>query len=241
MRSAATYWILGAIVAMVVVSACEPKGDGASTAAKGGAPGVKVGSEPMKPEEIAQAGQAPAAAPGQAQASGQGQAQPHAASATLLPATDNPRFSGTVTFTQQGDQVRVVANLAGVERPGNHGFHIHATGQCEHDPGGNHFASAGGHFNPTDAPHGCPDAAAHHAGDLGNVVIGADGSGHVDLTTPMLSLSGPNSVVGKAVILHSGADDCTSQPAGNAGARLACGVVSAGGAAGAGRAASGAH
>ena len=216
---------------LLALGACEPKG---STATAGGGPpagarpAVKVSDEPMKPEEIAAASAAPgapaAAGAAAAPAAGGGGG---GAWAVLQAGADSPGFSGTVTFSQAGGAVRVVADLAGVAPAGNHGFHIHENGQCEHDPAGKHFTSAGGHFNPTGAPHACPDGASHHAGDLGNVVIQADGTGHLDLTTPMLSLSGPASVIGKAVILHAGTDDCTSQPAGNAGARLACGVVTA--------------
>jgi superoxide dismutase, Cu-Zn family len=199
----------GLVVAGVVLAAlagCEPKGSTGTVALA--APAVKMSSEPMKPEEMGAAG----------------------ARAVLQPAVDAPGFSATVTFTQEGGQLHVVADLSGGP-PGTHGFHIHENGQCDHDQ---HFTSAGGHFNPTAQPHGCPEAASHHAGDLGNVVIRADGTGHLDVTTSALSLSGPSSVIGKAVILHASADDCTSQPAGNAGARLACGVVaaSAGGAGG---------
>jgi superoxide dismutase, Cu-Zn family len=205
--------------ALLALFACEPKGStttGAARSTAGAKPAVRVVSdEPMKPEEM------PAAT-----AAGGGSAR-----ATLEPGTPAPGFAGTVTFTQVAGGVRVVADLAGVTPPGNHGFHIHENGQCEHDPAGKHFTTAGGHFNPTGAPHGCPDSASHHAGDLGNVAIQAGGTGHLDVTTSMLSLSGPNSVIGKAVILHTGADDCTTQPTGNAGGRLACGVVSAGGAA----------
>ena len=146
-----------------------------------------------------------------------------------LESADDPKLAGTVTFTQEGDQVRVVADVTGVGKPGPHGFHLHENGLCEHDPAGKHYTTSGGHYNPTGAAHACPDSAAHHAGDFGNIDIKADGSGHLELTTSMLSLMGANTPVGKAVILHAGADDCKTQPTGNSGARLACGVVTAGG------------
>ena len=235
MKQARIGWTAGAalaLVALLVLSlgACEPKGSTTSATAPGGAPAragakpaVKVTDEPMKPEEVAAAqaggaGAGAAAAPGSSAASAQ---------AVLEAAKDTPGCSGRVTFTQAGSQVRLVADVAGVS-PGNHGFHIHENGKCERDPGKD-FASAGGHFNPAGVPHACPDAASHHAGDLGNIVINADGTGHVDVTTSALSLSGASSVVGRAVILHAAPDDCTTQPTGNAGGRLACGVIAAGG------------
>jgi len=129
--------------------------------------------------------------------------------------------SGMLMFAQQGDSVTVTAHVEGAP-PGTHGLHIHDVGDCSAED----FTSAGGHFNPTDAPHGSPSDEERHAGDLGNIEIGEDGSGHLELTSTMITLSeGPNSVVGRGVILHEKADDLVSQPTGAAGSRLACGVV----------------
>jgi Cu-Zn family superoxide dismutase len=134
---------------------------------------------------------------------------------------------GTVVFSQapDGGPVSVQAEVEGVEATGLHGFHIHAIGDCSAAD----FTSAGCHFNPTGAPHGGPDDAEHHAGDLGNIEIGDDGTGTLNLSSDSITLAdgAANSVIGKAVIVHAGEDDLETQPTGDAGARLACGVIQA--------------
>ena len=142
------------------------------------------------------------------------------ATATLAPTSGNTA-SGTVTFAEKKDgAVEVSVRLTGVP-PGVHGFHVHDKGDC-----GDNGNAAGGHFNPTASPHGTPHADPHHAGDFGNVT--ADTSGVVDtkFTTRSVTVeAGANSAVGHAVILHANPDDLTTQPTGNAGGRIACGVV----------------
>lgn len=147
--------------------------------------------------------------------------------AVLAAAPGGPKVEGTVLFyARGGGEVQVVADISGLDKPGLYALHVHAKGECATDPAGKQpFASAGGDFNPTGAAHACPDAAKHHAGDLGNVEVKADGTGHLELTTGALALTGAGSVVDKAVILHARTDDCASQPDGNAGAPLACGVA----------------
>jgi superoxide dismutase, Cu-Zn family len=149
------------------------------------------------------------------------------ATATLQGAPTDTDFKGTITFTPEGNGVKVVAHLEGVDTDGMHGFHVHETGECTHGEGDKHFTSAGGHFNPGGAEHACPPTEPRHAGDLGNIEV-TGGTGHLEESTTLLSLSGPNSVVGKAIILHAKADDCKTQPTGDAGDRLACGVVTLG-------------
>jgi len=128
--------------------------------------------------------------------------------------------SGTITFTEELSGVRVTGRIEGAP-PGRHGFHVHENGVCEGD-----FTSAGGHFNPDGRDHACPPTEPRHAGDLGNVEVAEDGTVTVEMTNDAMSLgSGEASIVGKALILHGGEDDCTSQPTGDAGNRLACGVI----------------
>jgi Cu-Zn family superoxide dismutase len=134
--------------------------------------------------------------------------------------TEGSQAHGIVTFTQETDGVRIVADLEGLA-PGDHGFHIHEYGDCSAPDG----TSAGGHFNPDNQPHGGPMDAERHVGDLGNVTAGEDGTAHLDMTDRRITFSGAHSIVGRGIILHAAADDLTSQPTGNAGARLACGVI----------------
>lgn len=143
------------------------------------------------------------------------------ASAHLM-GSEGSEISGHVTFTEADGKVMIAAEVSGAGGAGTHGFHIHETGDCSAAD----FTSAGGHFNPAGVDHAGPDAESHHAGDLGNIEIGEDGSGSLELSSSMITLGeGANSVVGKAVILHEGTDDLTTQPTGAAGARLACGVI----------------
>lgn len=145
---------------------------------------------------------------------------PHAV-AKLQPTAGN-QTAGTVTFEAMGGKVRVTAELKGLP-PGLHGFHIHEYGDCSAADG----TSAGGHFNPAGTMHGAPDNPAdrRHVGDLGNLQAREDGTAHYDREDAVISLEGPDSIVGKAVIVHARADDLTSQPTGAAGPRLACGVI----------------
>jgi superoxide dismutase, Cu-Zn family len=134
---------------------------------------------------------------------------------------------GTATFSEGPDGVTLSIHVEGLE-PGEHGWHLHAMGVCE-GSGLEPFGSAGPHWNPTNMRHGAPDTTPHHAGDFGNFTAGEDGVGEAEITTRDYTLGeGPTSVFdedGTALIIHAGRDDLVSQPAGNSGARYACGVV----------------
>ena len=142
------------------------------------------------------------------------------AGATLQPTQGN-NVKGTLTVIPMGSGAHFSGTISGLPA-GKHGFHIHEKGDCSAPDA----SSAGGHFNPDNKQHGDPGAAEHHAGDLGNIEADAGGNAAVDMHVNGLTLgSGPNSVIGKAVIVHAAADDLQTQPKGNAGARLACGVI----------------
>ncbi len=142
--------------------------------------------------------------------------------AVLYPTQGNTA-QGVVTFTKEDGGLHVVAKLTGVPK-GEHGFHIHEFGDCTAADG----ASAGGHFNPTAMQHAAPTADKRHVGDLGNVTADDQGNVSLDYVDKHLAFMGPNSIIGHAVILHANPDDFTTQPTGNAGGRIACGVIGVG-------------
>ena len=155
--------------------------------------------------------------------------QPVAASAPAavakLTPTAGSEASGAIRFAAAGDGVaRVSGEVRGLEPNSTHGFHIHEKGDCSAPDA----MSAGGHFNPGKQPHGDPAGNSHHAGDLPNLVADANGVARVSLEHAHVALSGPDSIVGRALIVHRDPDDYLTQPTGNSGARLACAVITAG-------------
>lgn len=143
------------------------------------------------------------------------------AKATLSPTKGN-EARGEVFFIVLPEGIRIVADFEGLT-PGEHGFHIHDKGDCSAADA----SSAGGHFNPANTKHGGPQSEERHAGDLGNVTADQQGRAHYEWTSTMLNLGGEHSIIGRSVILHADPDDFVSQPVGNSGARVACGVIEA--------------
>jgi Cu-Zn family superoxide dismutase len=139
-----------------------------------------------------------------------------------LQPTKGSSTTGTITFTQSGDKVRVAGDVRGLKPGQEHGFHIHEAGDCSSGDG----MSAKGHFNPQAKPHAHPSATERHAGDM--LALKADdyGNAHVDATLDIITVApGPTSVVGRGLIVHASPDDYKTQPTGNAGARLACAII----------------
>lgn len=141
--------------------------------------------------------------------------------AELKPTAGN-RASGTVRFVQQGDKTVVMVVVSGLAPNSEHGLHVHEKGDCSAPDA----MSAGGHFNPGGKPHGSFEHGERHAGDLPNLRADANGRANYLWQTDALSLGGgADSVIGRSVVVHRDPDDYTSQPAGNSGPRIACGVV----------------
>lgn len=141
----------------------------------------------------------------------------------MLAPTEGNTASGVVEFEQDGDEMLVRLRIEGLTPNGLHGVHIHERGDCRSSDA----SSAGGHFNPTGERHGGLDSEFRHAGDLGNIRADADGKVETDFEVTGISLkAGTNSVIGRSVIVHAQADDLVSQPSGNAGSRIACGLIS---------------
>ena len=136
--------------------------------------------------------------------------------------TANSKVQGTVDFYETAKGVKVVAQVTGLT-PGLHGFHIHAKGDCSAPDG----SSAGPHFNPEGMKHGGPMDAMRHAGDFGNITADATGVAKFETVDRHITFDGTNSIVGRGVIVHANPDDLVSQTPtpGNAGPRVACGVI----------------
>ncbi len=142
--------------------------------------------------------------------------------AQLQPTTGNST-SGTATFVQSGATVRVSGEVRGLKPNTEHGFHVHEKGDCSSGDG----MSAGGHFNPTGAPHGSHAMGMHHTGDLPSLKADANGVARFSFESSTIAVgSGITDIVGKGLIVHRDPDDYKTQPTGNAGPRLACAVIS---------------
>jgi len=139
-----------------------------------------------------------------------------------IEAKSGSKLKGKATLTETDGGVHVALSVEGVAPGGDHGAHVHEKGDCSAPDG----ASAGGHFNPAGNEHALPTTAKRHLGDLGNLTVGKDGKGTIDITIPGANLKAgdPNSFAGKAIIVHAKKDD-GGQPVGNAGDRLGCGVI----------------
>lgn len=143
----------------------------------------------------------------------------------VLEPTQGNTAAGALTLHAEPNGVRISGQISGLQPDSEHGFHVHANGDCSAPDA----SSAGGHFDPAAQPHGHADSGPHHAGDMSNLRANAQGVAEVNVLVHDASLEAgnDNNVVGRALIVHADADDYYSQPAGNAGPRIACGVITA--------------
>lgn len=200
-----TLWLC--VPSLLVALGCGSSQQSAEPAASPEAPAAEASAENP-------GGEAPSAEA--AQASGEArkidvQLQPKSGSS----------LSGNATLTETAEGVKVELTIEHAS-PGEHGAHVHEKGDCSAADG----SSAGGHFNPSSQPHALPTTDPRHLGDLGNIEVGADGTGKIEIVAPGANLKDgdPNSFVGKAIIVHEKKDD-GGQPTGNAGGRIGCGEI----------------
>lgn len=193
------------------LAACSPADDAAAPAAN------EYG------DAAAPAAEAPPAEPAPPTDAAGGIALAAQARVLLQPVQDSG-VSGELVFDPDAGALRLHGEIRGLAAGVPHGFHLHETGDCSAPDA----TSAGGHFNPGNAPHGDRQTSApHHAGDMPNLMPGTDGVALVDQRLEGLQIDGGGQydVVGRALIVHAQPDDYATQPTGNAGARIACGVV----------------
>ena len=145
---------------------------------------------------------------------------------TNLAGASGSLVSGKLMLMPMRDGVHVTGDIGGLAPGSSHGFHVHENGDCSAADA----SSAGGHFNPTGSAHGKAGTSVHHAGDIDNIVADASGVAHVDTHVSGVTLGGgaAGDVVGRAIVVHAAPDDYQTQPSGNSGARIACGVIVAG-------------
>ncbi len=145
-------------------------------------------------------------------------AAPISKAVAILLATKGSKVEGRVTFTQTENGIHVRGEISGL-KPGEHGFHVHEFGVWSPDG-----KAAGGHFNPAAQQHGEREASKRHIGDLGNIKANENGNAVIDFVDPHLTFDGPHSIIGRGLVVHEKADDY-GQPVGNAGGRVAVGVI----------------
>jgi superoxide dismutase, Cu-Zn family len=201
------------LLPFIALSGCDDRGHDDADPNTTGAP-----ESPDRPASVSDPNRGGATDP--TTAPGTGGSELHAV-AEILP-TEGNDVRGTVRLSGGNGTVRIAGTITGLEA-GAHGFHIHQFGDCSAPDA----SSAGDHFNPHDDPHGSPRDLenAHHVGDLGNITANERGEVKLDIEDNEMQLSGPESVIGKAMVVHADQDDFVTQPSGNSGARVGCGKI----------------
>jgi Cu-Zn family superoxide dismutase len=209
--------ILASLSSFIVCAACGGNEPTAAMPAASAAPPVTSAANSGGPESAPPAVSAAPTVPSAAAAP--------AESPKLLTVNFEPKsgskLAGTAMLTEEATGVKIVIEIAGVS-PGDHGAHIHETADCSAPDA----KSAGGHYNPDKHDHGLPDGKPRHLGDLGNIVVGKDGKGKLEIVIPDANLKpgDPHSFIGRGIIVHEKQDD-GGQPVGNAGGRIGCASI----------------
>lgn len=168
---------------------------------------------------------AQATSPSSAPAASAAPAPPRTTAHVDLTSAPGSSVKGRLTLTNEGVAVTIRGEITGLQPGKEHGFHVHEGTDCSPPD----FASAGGHFNPTNDSHGDPRSTARHLGDIPNIKADANGRATINVSAKGVTLvdkdGGPNEILGKALVVHAMPDDYKSQPSGNSGGRIACGVI----------------
>ena len=207
---------LALLIPLAVCTACGKKDEPATAAAPVETPTpAPVIAKP--PASVDPAPNTSAAAPAPV-------SNPGPVHVTLVSATGST-VGGVLTVTNEGDAVSILGEITGLPPGKEVGFHVHEVGDCSLPD----FTSAGPHFNPTMDPHGGPKSKAHHMGDLPNAKADKSGRALIDITVKGPSLvdkdGAPSAILGKSLVVHAMRDDYKTQPSGDSGARVACGVI----------------
>jgi Cu-Zn family superoxide dismutase len=203
---------LALLIPLAICTACGTKEEPAETPAPAPADAAADAPAPVNP---------PANAPATGATTTPAPSTAHA----TLTAAAGKSVQGGFTFVHQGSGISIRGEILGLTPGKNHGFHVHQVGECSLPD----FASAGEHFNPTEAPHGGPESDSRHLGDLPNATADENGRALIDMNVEGLTLmdkdGAPTEIIGKSIIVHALPDDYKTQPSGGSGDRIACGVI----------------
>jgi len=213
--------------AALMLAACQPQAPAEDPAATPATDATTPATDATAASpDAAATPAAPAAHPDAGTMPGMGPAPGAVSASAQLQATEGNATAGTLSFAAVDGGIRVTGQVTGLPGGSEHGFHVHEKGDCSAPDA----SSAGGHFNPTSTAHGRVGQGEHHGGDSDNITANDQGVAAVDTLLRGVTLGDGTGtdILGKGVIVHADPDDYTTQPTGNAGGRLACGVIAGG-------------
>jgi Cu-Zn family superoxide dismutase len=212
---------LALLIPLAICTACAKKEESVATPAPASVAATANAPAPAPAPDATAVAPATSAPPATSAAPAAG---PPTAGVTLISATGSP-VMGDLTLTSEGGAVAIRGIISGLAPGKEHGFHVHEVGECSLPD----FTSAGGHFNPTRDTHGGPKSTSRHLGDIPNIEADKEGHASVDVTVKGVTLldkdGAPTEIMGKALVVHAMKDDYKTQPSGDSGARIACGVI----------------